>query len=171
MTLSYGERWSLDRLRFNVPFTPEKAKKEHDKKRLYTALIEGGPEGAVVVVEMCFTHFTHCHVAFLDEQKREVLVYSFTPATGGRLFLSQTIERFYEGDSRSASYGKITKYEEDGSVRVREGKAGSGHGNRDTVNEFKTTLDPRIHYEPIPEFGRYESITRRDRTQPPPSAA
>ena len=167
--VQYGEQWDEGRDKFNIPFTTEKAKKEHEKKQLYTALVEGGPAGSVVV-EMCFSG-TYCHVKFLDDRKRIYLRYSFDQVTGDRLFLVEIAERFYDDDSGRVSYGRISTYQEDGSVSVLEGKAGSGAGRHKTVREFKTTLDPRIHYEPIPEFGHYESITRRDRTQPPPPAA
>lgn len=99
-------------------------------------------------------------VGFLDDLLREDLSYEFQERQPATLFLSMATERKFERDTDNVIWGITYYFDEDGHVAVEEEDFVA-----DTLTSAETYLDVSANWERYPEFGQYESITRKDRVR------
>jgi hypothetical protein len=153
--ITYGERWGANFKKLVHPTSPEKAKRAHDSRKLYAAAI-GPPQSPWCVVTMNL-ELNYVGVTFLDQHVRSYLNYDFEERDD-RLFLMTATERFYEGASDKVLKGNICRFSPDGKVVVKKTDVVQGF-----TDSGERWIDVSDNWEPIPEFGQYESITRKGR--------
>jgi hypothetical protein len=155
-TVTYAERWSKRRPGHFKELDPQEARRRHDVGELYTVIL-GDPESADAYLEVRLeVGFVGVH--FLDEDGRGYVTYLFAKQDGDdRLFLNQASRREFDEDG-NVRRGQVYYFERDGTIHFeekdyekREAKLGE---KRDDVSG---------NWEPVPAFGRYESIARLER--------
>jgi hypothetical protein len=75
--IEYGEYWSDYYQGWRYPYSEAEARRRHEARELYTALIEQH-DGLLLALELCFA-FSYCNIYFLDAQGRCDLRYTFEP--------------------------------------------------------------------------------------------
>lgn len=158
----YCKKWSIGYKEPITPLTEHEAQKLHSRGLPYTVLIDSDKEPT------CFLEVIKnkkmVGVGFLDEQQKEYLMYQFQLVESGNLFLSMAVYReFAEHDGEDAgilnvSHGTTYIFNEDGSAVVRE-----EHFNPYKLEESQTTVDVTGNYDQFPEFGKYDSLIRKER--------
>jgi len=136
------------------PLDEDLARIAHNSRTLYTILI-GSYERPRCFVEC---NMDYIGVEFLDQRLREYTSYQFQELRPGMLFLSMAVFRCFERDSNQVVKAVVYYFGEDGSTSVDK----SDLSNNEAW-EAKTTLDVSANWEPYPQFGDYESITRLER--------
>lgn len=158
--IAYGEKWSDYHQDWRKPFSEQVARRRHAARKMYTALITQHDDSKLAL-ELCFA-FSYCNIYFLDALGRCDLCYVFEPTPDGRLFLCETSTGEYPpGDSRWAVRGISRNFKQDGRMKtlLSENKSIILLGENEPV-------DVSTHFEPLPEFGQWESLIRKDRTRP-----
>jgi hypothetical protein len=158
--VEYGELWSPNYQEWLNPFSEAEARQHHETRKPYTALIEQD-DGSRLALELCFA-FSYCNVYFFDARGRCVLRHTFVPTDEGRLFLFEISTGEYDdGDDPWPLRGISRTYTRDGRVKTLLSERG-----RLTLLGENEPADVRFHDEPVPPFGQWESLIRRDRTRP-----
>jgi len=146
-------------------FAPEmwdeaKARAAHSKRQLYTALLGSASAPS------CFVEVTgnSIGVGFLDALLREYLSYNFQERQPGKLFLSMATHRKFDGDSDKVTWGVTYFFDENGHVAIQEQDLIADE-DADAFISAETFLDVSANWEPYPQFGEYESITRKGRVE------
>jgi hypothetical protein len=106
-------------------------------------------------------------VTFLDDVGREYMEYSFSRRGETRLFLVKVFIWTYPNDDPGLGLGDSMKHED---IRYRE----DGYVKRiiiDKVEGFKDTAEysdvpVEDNWEPVPAFGDYWSVGRKERREP-----
>ncbi len=153
MELTYCYEWNQVLSEPIRPFGEVEARRRHDAGELYTAIswVDGRPDA---YVEVRFeTAYVGC--TFFDEQLRFVLMYSFDRISVDRMFLVEARDLNPDDHSKHV----ITEFEVDGTMTRKL-------ASNDFVEVADTPLDGEeleALYEPVPHFGQYESLLRRER--------
>lgn len=165
-TVTYCERWNpLLRKPIGL-FSTEQAGARHDAGELYSVVIGdlAKPEALIEV------RLERDYVAvwfFAEASTLRVLKYTFKRVAPDILFLSKIGTWEYpenaDQDLRGAHTIDSIHYHVDGIVR---------HESTDTVTGQTTTseytgVDTDINKEPVPTFGQWDSLARRDRETAP----
>jgi hypothetical protein len=158
--IEYGERWSPNYQEWLNPCSEAEARRRHEARKLYTALIEQH-DGSRLALELCFA-FSYCNIYYFDAQGRGVMRYTFVPTDKGRLFLCEIATAEYQGDDPWSTRGISRNYTQDGRVKTLLSERNRGL----IVLGENEPADVRFHDEPVPAFGDWESLIRRDRTRP-----
>jgi hypothetical protein len=154
MNVTYCRGWFRAEKRATALLSHEAGEQAHKTGNLYTALI-GDPTRPLAFVDVrLVTGFVG--VGFLDAELREYLAYDFQVATNGQMFLVGATVREFEQSSDKACRATIYKFSQNGHVDILRLEGGK-------QQEAETTTDVSGNWEPIPSFGDYESITRRER--------
>ena len=154
MNVTYGKSWFRARKRFTETWDEGRARKSHDKRELYVAVVGQSSSPA------CFVEINNDYigVAFLDTSLREYLSYQFQELEPGRLFLTMATHREFEGGSDKVKSGTTYYFKQDGSVTI---ESEDFLTNTRSVKEAYT--DVSGNWEPYPQFGQYLSIIRENR--------
>jgi hypothetical protein len=156
MEITYCKGWSRRRKQLLEIWDEKKACKAHKTGKLYTVLI-GDPQKPRCFLEV-HLKLGFVGVSFLDEHLRDYLDFSFLEKLPGKLFLGRVIYREYDADTDNVISAKTMSWEPDGKTQFEQA---------DLVQNFVDTgegsMDVSINWEPIPEFGQYESIARFER--------
>ncbi|MGF0175137.1 hypothetical protein ACQF36_33115 [Streptomyces sp. Marseille-Q5077] len=161
MIWTYCEQWNnLAETPMN-PLTPEQAQARHGTGELYTAVAApAGQSTPALRVEMRL-ETGYASVIFMDEYGRDTLDYTFTLIDGS--FFLETATSYSYGDSQErggyADADRTETYEftTDGVIqRAIEDEDGESVENRHGV-------DVSSNWEPVPDFGTYSSLSRRER--------
>ncbi|MEU3741909.1 hypothetical protein AB0E78_33225 [Streptomyces sp. NPDC032198] len=158
---TYCEEWNNLAEEPMDPLPPEQARVRHASGDLYTAVLiaTGAPSPELRVEIRLETGFTA--VTFMDNLGRDELHYSFTVMTGA-LFL-ETVRIYDYGDSEErggyADAWRMESYDftPDG-VAVQEVEVGD-----EVSSENRRGIDMTSNWEPLPQFGAYDSLIRRER--------
>lgn len=158
MTLHFCERWFIGHKRPLRMLTEPQARRLHEQGRLYTALLGDDPSCPNRIVEIRLEAM-YTGVGFLDQRLREWRVHTFgrRPLRAGWLFKGQTTIRTYFGDRDDIQLG--TSYLADQSGRVVISTTQMPE-RQELYHERQ--CDVSMHWEPVPKFGEYESISRLD---------
>lgn len=159
---TYCERWNP---LLHAPIgilSAEQARTRHDAGELYSVVI-GDLAKPEVLIEVRLER-DYVGVWFFDESNTlRVLKYTFKRTSPDTLFMSRVGTWDYpdgaDQDLRGAHTIDSIHYQSDGIVR---------HESTDTVARRTTTseysgVDTEINVEPVPVFGQWESLARRDR--------
>lgn len=170
MKATYCERWN-DKLRQPIaPLTTQEAHARDVEGKLYTVSLGDGsiPE---TLIEVRW-EVDYLGVWFLDDAGNRYLKYSFTKESGSQLFLDNITAWNYPTEVRKYSLNEAESIDEisyrpDGVIRVE------ATDNRTKMVEVtdKHSVDVSAHWEPVPQFGEWQSVARWDRDQPPPDNA
>jgi hypothetical protein len=155
ISLEYCKKWSRSDRRYYEALTEDEARKKHESRDYYTAVVlsfgkpkvflEWFPDGV--------------NVGFLDEHLRNYLTYTFSEKEPGRLFLSQLSHREkYKGDSNEILVGSSMTIRVDGHVF-----ASTTNCEEDYREKGETKMDVSQLWEPYPEFGEYLGLIKKDR--------
>lgn len=161
MILTYCEEWNnLTESPMN-PLTSDQALARHVAGQLYTAVaFRDGHSVPALRVEMRL-ETGYSSVIFMDEYGRDTLDYTFT-LINGSLFL-ETATSYEYGDSQErggyADADRVESYEftTDGVIRRTVEVDG------DESKESRDGVDVAGNWEPVPEFGAYDALVRRER--------
>jgi hypothetical protein len=155
-TVTYAERWLRRRPGDIEELDENEARRRHETGALYTAIL-GHPESADAYLEVRL-EAGFVGVYFLDNEGRNHLTYLFGKLDGeDRLFLEQAITREFDDDG-NVRHGKAYHFKRDGTIYLEE----KDYENREAFRGEKQD-DVSGNWEPVPEFGRYESIARVER--------
>jgi hypothetical protein len=137
------------------PQSESEARTAYEARTLHTALIGDKDH------PQCFVEVTgdSMAVGFLDAHLREYVCFNFQERRPGMLFLSMAVFRTFEGSSDKVREGAVYFYKESGEAQVQKNNL---MPTKETW-EANTMLDVSANWEPYPQFGKYESITRLDR--------
>jgi len=161
MKWTYCEQWNRLTEAPMRPLTPEQARARHESGELYTAVpaSEGGSAPELRVELRLETGYAS--VVFMDEYARDELNYQFT-LIDGSLFLKTARLYRYGASQERGGYADVESMETyrmttDGVIQrtVEEGGVGT--------TESRYGIDVSKNWEPVPEFGEYASLIRRDR--------
>lgn len=155
--VQYADRWLTRRGKPGAPIDEDEARRRHESGKLYTVVL-GDPERPAAYLDVRNeTGFVGVH--FLDDAGRPYLTYHFArdPNSDDDLFLEQATYREYVGDE--VVRGDAYTFAPDGRV-VKEHKDYLLH----EAERGETRDDVSSNWEPVPEFGSYESIARVERT-------
>lgn len=172
VTFSYGRNWSGAESRFGDVISEEDARARFagdieapDDWFSVAAWRDGDPEtGPVEYVLEVLPHGTYVNVEFYDLDRRLALVFGFRQH-GDRLFREEIVEYTYPADGRyfmllDASVVETSTYTPEGLVHVT-----TDDTSKPTVSEEDyRNVDVSEHWEPIPEFGHWESLGRYRRS-------
>jgi hypothetical protein len=152
--MTFGRLWFRAKKCLTETWDESQARKAHDGRQLYVALVGKGSAPS------CFVEVnnTYIGVGFLDPLLREYLGYTFQECEPGRLFLSTATRRQFEGDSDRVKSGTTYCFKPDGSSSIAW---------ENFVPHSSSFVETRCNvvdnWEPYPVFGQYESIIRENR--------
>jgi hypothetical protein len=154
MTITYAEKWlTADKKPFN-PMDAAAARKRHEARKPYTALIggEGRPSCTVEVSRDWVS------VRFLDDHLRQYLQYDFKVVDPNRLFLKGAIHMEFDGNTGNTTLKKIFNFHDDGSLDIEEIDRKTGQRR-----EFAMSTDVSQNWDDYPAFGDYVRLCRKER--------
>jgi hypothetical protein len=162
--VTYAEEWVRWQRRAIKPLDEETARKRHRSGEVYTALL-GDPERPSAFVTL-HLKLDAVAVGFLDDGLRDYLDYTFAAQEGSdrhELFLEEAVHRTYDKDDELV-YAETFFFRPDAPVVVKKTDRVA-----DVTEMSKVEADLSANWEPVPEFGHYESIARKERDQAPVS--
>ncbi|MDQ3578992.1 MAG: hypothetical protein M3443_15655, partial [Actinomycetota bacterium] len=142
-----------------TPINENEARRRHETGELYTAVGNGsGQERILVQVRL---ENGYVGIKFLDDRGRDELIYNFR-VTDEKLFLRKIIAYTYDelgANERVPLIVESITYKPDGTCRNKVDDLRVDHV---TETDYDM-VDVDVHWEPIPSFGDYDSIVRRER--------
>lgn len=163
--VTYCRRWNTITATPIEPLTPARAQRRDRAKQWYAAVV-GDVAAPRCFVEVAWEN-EHVGVWFLDDHLRQSAHYSFTRVDEKTLFLDTiTVWHYPRGASRD--FDDATTIE---SIEYTP----EGLATRETTDVKTDTLTTEqysdvpldLHWEPVPTFGDYRSLTRLDRSGTP----
>jgi len=154
MEMNFCERWFRQKKMIIGPMNIEKAKKLDQKGKPYTVII-GSSENPEFFIEVNKGFYG---VSFLDDLKREYLLYNFEEITEGMLFLKEAIHREFDGKKDPVISGTVYRFSPDGTVKIEKSKAPF-----EKAEMFEKKTDVSKNWEKKPEFGKYENLIKKER--------
>lgn len=161
MIWSYCEQWNNLTETPMIPLTPEQARNRHSSGELYTA-VASPREGTAPELRVEMRLETgYASVVFMDEYGRDTLDYTFTLISGA-LFL-ETVRSYSYGHSQErggyADTDRTETYEFTTNGVVQRTVEVDGQES----TESRHDIDVSTNWEPVPDFGAYSSLIRRER--------
>jgi hypothetical protein len=161
MNWTYCEQWNNLTETPMTPLTPEQAQARHASGALYTAVASPAEQSAPILRVEMRLETGYASVIFMDEYGRDTLDYTFTLINGS--FFLETATSYSYGDSQErggyADADRTETYEfTTGGViqRTVEEEGTESH-------ESRQGADVSSNWEPVPDFGAYASLIRRER--------
>lgn len=152
--VAYYERWHRYAKEAVGPLSIDEAKRLEAAGEPHTVII-GDPEHPrcfIEVSEGCYG------VSFLDDRKREHLMYTFEDTGDGKLFLKEALNREFEGSTDEVARGTTYRFSADGRVQIEKAERPFKQATR-----TETQADVSKNWEPKPSFGEYSRLVRKDR--------
>jgi hypothetical protein len=150
----YGERWHTKQMAPIFPFSEDEARARHQVGELYTAAM--GDLQAPVLVELHLID-GYVGVRWLHPLGKDQLAYRFRQHDE-RLFLTEVAFNTINEEGKVA-VSESTLFKPDGTMQVSV----FDNENRTVKESEAVTKDVSLLWEDVPEFGHYESISRRER--------
>ena len=162
MTWIYCEEWNELNECPRHPLTTEEARARHASGELYTAILHSDARPSPELRVEIRWETGYAAVIFMDDYGRDELGYTFSVADGSLFLESMTLYDY--GDSKErGGYAEAERMER--YAYTSDGIAHRTVETGDEVNEeSRSGVDVSLHWEPIPEFGAYDSLIRYDRT-------
>ena len=146
------------------------ARRRHEAGETYTVLVGNDSENPDVVIEV-EPNLVTIEVTWLDELKREVFseIFARSEIPGRDVLLMEQVHFWtYEPGTRPPAAEKVTS--EAFFIHPDRKLYGSRELTPGVVEKSEKTLSEeefeRVYIEPLPEFGKWESLIRRDRDVP-----
>jgi hypothetical protein len=153
VSVTYCVRWNRVTRTPIEPLEESEAGRRHDAGELYTAVVWTGDHVENYVEVRLETGYVS--VKFLDEQRRLLLTYSFSVVEAGRMFLVET--RIVDPDDYANN--EVYLFGLDGSMERKLASL----DYTEAADDKLTASTLAEMFEPVPSFGRYESVLRRER--------
>jgi len=161
--VTYCEQWSRHYKERHTLLTEQEAQERHREGKLYTAVL-GDAQSPWCFLE--FSAFRSVAVEFLDSSLRTYLGYSFQEMAANRFFVSKIRQLKFLNDADVMDRGNLYLCDMSGRVVIEHYVANSdGVGSR-IVDREERVVDVSGFWEPFPEFGKYEGLSRIDRGIP-----
>lgn len=154
MHIFYCEKW------FNAKKSPiniidrDSARKHHESREPYTAVI-GGEDSPSFVVSLAANWVT---VSFLDRLKREYLSYDFSEVQPEHLFLTMAEHRDFAGETDEVLLISRFAFQPDGRMLAEKRNLETGE-----TEERQALANVNTNWEDYPRFENYESVCRKER--------
>ncbi|NUP17115.1 MAG: hypothetical protein HOZ81_13600 [Streptomyces sp.] len=165
MIWTYCEQWNnLTETPMNS-LTPEQARARHVSGELYTAVAFPAERSAPALRVEMRLETGYASVIFMDEYGRDTLDYTFT-LVNGSFFLETATSRNYGTSRERGGYADADRTETHefttvgGLERTVEAQGETEDGES---RESRRGIDVAANWEPVPEFGAYGSLIRRER--------
>jgi hypothetical protein len=164
MQATYSRRWNLVLHKPLDPISEQQARQLDEAGDYYTVAFTQDTTSGYLEINWTERYLA---VYFLDEQHRPGLCYTFTRLDQDRMFMNSVLRWEYPDDQARAMTGanltEELRYQQDGVVD-REVRDDTAHEvRRQTITDVN--LD--INWEPVPQFGQWDSVTRLDREPAP----
>jgi Protein of unknown function (DUF4241) len=162
--VTYCEGWDPSS-RAVVGVLPAAVARDRDRAGEQYAVLLGDVQRPYALIEVAWRH-VYAGVWFFDGVLRRSARHEFRRLSDERLFLLETVQRRYERDGQAefdpVAWKRTRRYGTDGDFREQLEPAGERGGLTDTGGRVPVeTL-----WEPVPRFGAWASLARRDRDQP-----
>lgn len=161
MIWTYCEQWNnLTETPMNS-LTPEQAQTRHASGELYTAVASPDEHSAPTLRVEMRLETGYASVIFMDEHGRDSLDYTFT-LINDSLFLETATSYDYGHSEERGGYadaGQTESYEFTPEGIIRRTVEVDGEESR----ESRHGIDVASNWEPVPNFGAYDTLIRRDR--------
>ena len=168
VTVTYCERWNSTLHKPIGIMRADKAKIQHDAGSLYSIAL-GDPTRPDAFIEIRW-ETNYLGVWFFDEKIRRSLKYTFERIDDKSLFLTEITSWEYpssaQKDLSGASIINTLCYSQDGTVRHQKKDKAAG----EVLTEDHSGVDIHSNYEPVPQFGHWNSVARWNRELPPGKA-
>ncbi|MER6424058.1 hypothetical protein [Streptomyces sp. NPDC001137] len=161
MIWTYCEQWNTLTDTPMNSLTPEQAQARHASGELYTAVACPDEHSTPALRVEMRLETGYASVIFMDEHGHDSLDYTFT-LTSGSLFL-ETATAYDYGDSEErgghadAEHTESYEFTTEGVIR----RTVEVDGEEST--ESRHGIDVTGNWEPVPSFGAYDTLIRRDR--------
>ena len=151
---AYYEGWYRHSKEAVGPLAVEEARRLDAAGEPY-AVVLGDPEQPHAFIEVS----AGCYgVSFLDDFRREHVMYTFEDMGAGKLCLREVVNREFEGDSDTLARATIYRFSPNGRVQIEKGEKPFRQA---LVTDSQTDVDR--NWEPKPAFGEYDGLIRKDR--------
>jgi len=159
MEINYCRQWSRHHKRFHEPLTEAEAREAHSNGKLYTAVL-GNRERPYCFLEL--SAYRSVSVNFLDAFQRIYLDYSFQEMNGrpNELFLSLACIREFFELSDDPIRAPVCFFKTDGQLVIDHTEFNPATRVERIVEREELRTDVSDHWEPYPEFGQYEGLSR-----------
>jgi hypothetical protein len=162
--VTYCEGWDPS-LRAVVGVLPVAVARDRDRAGEQYAVLLGDPQRPYALIEVAWRQ-GYAGVWFFDQALRRAVKHEFRRLSEDRLFLLETVERRYEREGQAefdpVAWRRTRRYDPDGDFRERLEPAGEGGGLTGTGGRVPVEM----LWEPVPRFGAWASLARRDRDRP-----
>lgn len=142
-------------------YSPEEARRRHQDGLLYTELLVDDRSVWRRAVQIRL-ETKYAYVSRQDDLGRSMRHHTFRRQPDGRLFLNKVQVVGYDGDETANVAIGTYRFDPDGTVRIQH-----AHDSWPTPLERTDRIeDTSALWEPVPEFGAYDSLARIDRGIP-----
>ncbi|WP_460998803.1 hypothetical protein [Streptomonospora sediminis] len=162
--VEYTWTWNFRRNRAGTPLTEAEARSRHATGEDYIAIIGRSPGTSHPVLVTISGNYGYASTLFLDEHGRPKMEYQFSQKNKDQMFLETVHIWSYADDNpkhtrKDANMIEKYTYREDGYARQEKINA------IENFKDIKESTDVPVqnNWEPVPEFGSYESIARWER--------
>jgi hypothetical protein len=162
MSYRYARAWSWRKRRGTRTLDEPEARRRHEAGQLYTVVVgDEEPPEAYLDVHLALGFVG---VMFLDDQARPELSYGFwteahrPPRPGELLFLQHVGISTYAEDADVLEIYETLQFDPRGKVVVTR-----DHKRVQVRETREQTVAVDAHWEPVPAFGNYARILRRER--------
>lgn len=165
--ITYASGWRRRRRAPREELAADEARRKHDQGELYHVVVsDGGTTIAWLEVDLSQPFVG---VNLLHEDGRDDVEYVIRAHPDGHgLFLRQARFHEYEGGEPYSRHGVVYHFEPDGSAHVESRAVGA-----ETTQVYdlpaSTPLASALR-EPMPSFGDYANLIRRERLEPSPTS-
>ncbi|MGW4867180.1 hypothetical protein [Streptomyces chartreusis] len=161
MIWTYCQQWNNLAETPMTPLTSAQAQARHASGDLYTAVASPAEQSAPTLRVEMRLETGYASVVFMDEFGRDTLDYTFT-LINGSFFLETATSHSYGNSQERGGYADADRTETyefttDGTIHRTVEEEG------DESQEIRNGVDVSSNWEPVPTFGAYTSLIRRER--------
>lgn len=163
MQITYCELWSSKRRKPTGAMSADQARQLDAGGKSYSVVL-GDPEAPRSVIEVVPEN-NYFNVNFIDGEGRISAAYGFSKIDDSRLFLTKlTLWTYPEGARSKSQASRIESFEFRPDGYAAQTVNDKSSDQIETTEKIKVPVD--TNWEPVPEFGSWESIARYDRETP-----
>lgn len=167
LQVTYCELWS-NKLRSPTDVLTEAEARDRDARGEQYCVVLGDPGAPQAILDIAWVN-SALRVSFVDEEGRSHTEYLFRKMENGKLFMHDATTWTYPEGSRrksQASHIEEAQFRPDGYASRTIDDSSAGQIEK---TEY-TDVPVENNWEPMPEFGHWESVARYDRDAPPPNS-
>lgn len=163
MQVTYCELWSSKRRKPTGEMSADQARQRGTKGESYCVVL-GDPGTPKTVIEVVPEN-NYYNVNFLDGEGRTSAAYGFEKIDDSRLFLTEmTLWTYPEGARSKSQASRVESFEFRPDGYAAQTVDDSSSDQIEKTEKIKVPVD--ANWEPVPEFGHWDSIARYDRGAP-----